>query len=313
MHADAGLATISSRFAVGAGAGVAVEATRAADPADPYDRLCQALEASTREARRGTAVLLSKARAAYPVPIPAMPYTVTGGVPAPGAGLAGSAHLGPRTGYFWDVTRLTVDGLTGSGGIPQSKAGSAVAPASNALIASITGPLVPGTYIVSWNVGLSAGAPAAADVDNFGLQMTGVLARLASDNPAALGEFPQANVQITIPAGNANNLSIVAIGAATAGVTYSAQLTLTPVAGGDQVTVYRGISGVAVGAQRLHTFEAEGPANIGGSEWTPGKGTCMLRDGDALLLSGSGLSASSLVMSGDALQIEAPWIGEYLL
>lgn len=105
--------------------------------------------------------------------------------------------------------------------------GSAAAPAANGNVLLIgTGALPPpGTYTVNWKVGLD-GTVSAADLNNFKLVFGSVL--LNGINNPVVGEYPQPPVSITILPGNANTLSVKAIGASTVGSTYSAQITLTP-------------------------------------------------------------------------------------
>lgn len=104
-----------------------------------------------------------------------------------------------------------------------SAAGQVVAPAAGATIASQVIPAA-GTYTIKWTVGLQ-GAAAAADANNFQL-FNGAGAVDVSINPGAAGEYQQADVVMNIAAGAA--VSIKAIGAGTAGVTYSAQISVIP-------------------------------------------------------------------------------------
>lgn len=106
---------------------------------------------------------------------------------------------------------------------PRAVTGSVVAPAAAATIATLTG-LAAGTYNVEWIVGLQ-GAAAAGDANNFRLNdSSGDV--MTSVNPGAAGEYPQAAAQLTVPANGFIDVYAVAIG--TAGVTYSAQITITP-------------------------------------------------------------------------------------
>jgi hypothetical protein len=89
--------------------------------------------------------------------------------------------------------------------------------------------LQPGAYNLAWSVGLEAGAPAAADIDNFGLNVGGVQ-QLASDNPAVLGDYAQVGMQ-SLNLAVATVIAVKAIGAGTAAVQYAAQVSATPVGG----------------------------------------------------------------------------------
>ena len=106
---------------------------------------------------------------------------------------------------------------------PVQANGSTVAPAAGATIAT-TAALPGGTYAVSWTVGL-LGAAAAADANNFQL-LVGATVIEPSLNPGAAGDYPQLAVEVTVPAGTA--VLVKAIGAGTAGVTYLAELEVSP-------------------------------------------------------------------------------------
>jgi len=101
--------------------------------------------------------------------------------------------------------------------------GSVVAPGAGATIVT-TGALAAGTYNIAWAVGL-AGPAALADTNNFQLKSSSGNI-LVSINPGVAGTYPQANAQVTIPTGA--TISVVAIVAGTAGVTYSADVAVTP-------------------------------------------------------------------------------------
>jgi len=81
-----------------------------------------------------------------------------------------------------------------------------------------------GTYDVTWTVALQ-GAAAAADADNFQLK-NGVTVVENSVNAGAAGAYSQTNARITVPANGAVTVNAIAIG--TVGVTYLAEIELTP-------------------------------------------------------------------------------------
>jgi hypothetical protein len=101
--------------------------------------------------------------------------------------------------------------------------GSVVAPGAAATIAT-TAALPGGTYTVTWSVGLQ-GAAAVADANNFQL-VNGAGQVLVSVNPGVAGDYLQAATDVTVTAGQ--TVSIKSIGAGTAAVTYSANLSLDP-------------------------------------------------------------------------------------
>lgn len=116
----------------------------------------------------------------------------------------------------WSLRDVSAD-------VTVDKSGSVVAPGAAATIAT-TVALPAGTYMVTWSVGLQ-GAAAAADANNFQLVTTaGQVA--VSVNPGVAGDYLQAATEVTVLAGQ--TVSIQSIGAGTAGVTYSANLSLDP-------------------------------------------------------------------------------------
>lgn len=99
--------------------------------------------------------------------------------------------------------------------------GQVTSPAAGAAI--VTGPLLPrGEYDINWSVSL-LGAAAAADADNFQLQV-GATPVVNSQNAGAAGVYPQLTVRENLPGANA--FSVKAIAAGTVGVTYIAELNI---------------------------------------------------------------------------------------
>lgn len=106
---------------------------------------------------------------------------------------------------------------------PSDADGNVVAPGAGATIVTLSG-LAAGTYTLKWTVGLQ-GAAAAGDAENFQV-FVNATAVDQSNNPGAAGEYPQADTVLVIPAGA--TVTVKAIAAGTAGVTYSAQISLIP-------------------------------------------------------------------------------------
>jgi len=102
-------------------------------------------------------------------------------------------------------------------------AGQVVSPAAGAAIVTLSG-LRAGTYDVTWSVGLQ-GAAAAIDADNFQLK-NGAAVVENSDNAGAAGVYNQVGARIVVPANG--TVTINAIAAGTVGVTYLAQIEMTP-------------------------------------------------------------------------------------
>jgi len=109
------------------------------------------------------------------------------------------------------------------GNVPVQASGAVVAPAAGATIAA-TGALPAGTYSVAWAVALQ-GAAAAADANNFELTH-GATVVIVSVNPGVAGDYPQVVAEVTVAQGEV--IAVKAVGAGTAGVTYSADLNATP-------------------------------------------------------------------------------------
>lgn len=117
-----------------------------------------------------------------------------------------------------------------SGDVTQDTEGSIVAPAASATIATLTVTNA-GTYNLAWTVEL-IGPAAAADQNNFQL-FNGATLLATSVNLPAAGEYPQVTVTETLAAGAV--ITVKALGAGTAGVTYGASFAITPEQGGNGV------------------------------------------------------------------------------
>lgn len=105
----------------------------------------------------------------------------------------------------------------------QEAEASVVSPAAGATIVSLSG-FGGGVYVVKWTVEL-VGAAGAADLNNFAL-FQGSTQLIESLNAGAAGSYPQPDVQDKNVFGN--TYAIKAIGAGTVGVTYAAQISITP-------------------------------------------------------------------------------------
>jgi hypothetical protein len=121
-----------------------------------------------------------------------------------------------------------------SGDLASAISGSVVAPAAGAAIAT-SATQQQGTYTLTWVVELQ-GAAAAADANNFGLYVNGVLIETSANLPAA-GQYPQNPVKVVIPAGA--TYQVKAIGAGTAGITYTADVSATPASDVDAQVEFR--------------------------------------------------------------------------
>lgn len=147
-----------------------------------------------------------------------------------------------------------------STGVPTEASGLVVAPGAGATIVQLAA-LPAGEYEVTWTVGLQ-GAAAAADANNFELFDTAGNV-IQSINPGLAGDYPQNNAVITVTAGQ--TIGVKAIGAGTAGVTYSADITIDPTAFPETVVEIRdganAIGAVSFQSERASTqwFGPNGP------------------------------------------------------
>jgi hypothetical protein len=143
----------------------------------------------------------------------------------------------------WSFASTAVDTIQNSG--------SVTTPGAGATIVSITNPTASDLQVV-WQVQLT-GTPSGTDRNNFQL-LNGAAVVLASINGGSSGIFTQPNVVITVPAGG--TVSIQAIGAATVGAVYSAQIVASVLAGGSigQILDAGQVVGVtSTGADQLDT------------------------------------------------------------
>jgi hypothetical protein len=158
--------------------------------------------------------------------------------------------------------------------------GSAAAPAANGNVVLVSASSLPppGVYQVNWRVGLD-GTVSAADLNNFKLVFGSLL--LNGVNNPVVGDYPQPPVTITIPVGNVSTLSVKAIGAATVGSTYSAQITLTP------LTVFNGFISVGTLGQ---VQNGQGGRIYAGQKWE-------IRAHSLLYFAGDGSTPLSVVVN----------------
>jgi hypothetical protein len=251
------------------------------------------------------------AQAASMFPFPAQAYTVSAG------GLLVPTYIAeanaPRDGYVWFATRLSVDGLVPGTGTQQYQSAAVAAPAASATVVQITaGNLAAGNYLVYVTLGLSGTLAAAADSNNMQISGPGTGGNHIFTFPGQAGEYTAGPIPLNVPAGNGTALKITAVGAATAGSVYAASLDLVPQPA-DQVQLYRG-PGLAIAAQpqnRIHTFTAGGSQGPG-PDWSPGGPGLLMNHQDTLVLAGTGLSATQLVLSGDVVQLEVEFAAHYV-
>ena len=106
---------------------------------------------------------------------------------------------------------------------PAQSESSVLSPGAGAAIVTLSG-LRAGVYDVTWVVSLQ-GVPGAGDADNFQLK-NGAAVVEGSINAGGAGTFPQGGARITVAANG--TVTVIAVAAGTAGVTYLASVELTP-------------------------------------------------------------------------------------
>lgn len=95
------------------------------------------------------------------------------------------------------------------------------------------------------------------------------------------------------------------------------RLSLAGMTAGDVVNLYMP-TGVAFGvnATALHTFQC--PAGVGAglgiADWEPGITGCVMHPDDGFVLASAGtLTATELILTGQAIQVMAPYVSRFLL
>lgn len=121
--------------------------------------------------------------------------------------------------------------------------GSISAPTAGTVITNSGIWLPSGLWNIAWTVGFTVGTPAAAENNNFGVYAPAatLLATSVNLHAAVPVSYPQATFQLTVPVGGLP-VVVKAIASATAGVTYTAQLTATLANPGATALVSQGAS-----------------------------------------------------------------------
>lgn len=323
---DNGVSALLKRFQADAYAGLKGEggASIGGGPGDPgatagasfgaglelvLGRLADRLEADERGRRRE---LMRRLQGCAPVWLPPVPYTATNGVLNRPDNRTSSAELAPQDGYVWFLTHLVVAGLQANAagaGTTLSNFGSVTNPTAGQNIVTLALPA--GTWLVNVFDDFQ-GTITAADLDNFQVTSSPLIAGLPAHLPANITSASAAEnglvpIQVVVPIGGAT-LQVQAIANASgAAAVYRSGVYATPVAGtaGDTVTLSKANS---LGLNNyLHTFSAAAP------DWQASSSSLFLLPDDNLVLSGSGLQAGQVVLSGQAIQIESALVADYLM
>lgn len=143
----------------------------------------------------------------------------------------------------------------------QQTQGQGIAPAANTVIATILLPA--GEWSVDWLVSFT-GTPGAAETNNLALFQGATLVNGSENGSTAGVEYPQQRVTLSIPVGGAN-VAIKNTAVATAGSTYFASITATPVSAAALAEITSGGNPVAeislpIGITDTHFFGSGGIA-----------------------------------------------------
>lgn len=245
-----------------------------------------------------------------PVWLPPIAYSVTGGSLKLDASRSSSADMAPSDGYVWFLTHLVVAGLVSAQGAGVTGAGTATNPGAGGTIATISAAALTalspggGLYQIQWLASLQ-GTVAAGDANNMRLTSPAGTGVENGIFPGVAGSYPQEPVTLFVPAGQ--SINVQAIGAASgASAVYGAQISATLLPGsGDAVTLSKvsptGLNNV------LHQFTAAQP------DWQLSSSSVFLLPDDYLVLSGTGLDATQIVLSGQAVQVEQALVADYLM
>jgi hypothetical protein len=95
------------------------------------------------------------------------------------------------------------------------------------------------------------------------------------------------------------------------------RLSLAGMSAGDVVNLHRPVSSTVIATMTaVHTFlcPAGVAAGLGVADWEPGSMGLIMRPDDSFFLQSAGtLTATELILTGQAIQVAAPYLAEYLL
>lgn len=214
-----------------------------------------------------------------------------------------SETWGPRTGWAWDVRRVTIQGLNGpSGGVPSSStgtgtitagAGSATLPAG----ASVTG------FVLTFSAAMSVAGTATLT------NVTG--GPITFDIPS--GQLAPYTIALPQPVTASSGASIptltVAGGGTGAGHIILEGTSTTATVAADVVTVYKAPVAAGVGAVPVAAIDNITGSGAGSDLLITQKGALLMTQGDALLIAGN-YTATNITVSASGAEIainRLPW------
>lgn len=316
LQVDAGLQAITQAYAGAAGDGgdLAPGAVSADELAAGGDGAVLRVMAGLAAGLGGlTAEMRAKRRAdaemwAHIHPVPINP--ISSGALSGGAFLLQDTdRWGPRAGFAWELRRMSAAGLTSTlnSGLNSIQALGApvTGPGAGATVSTITLPV--GVWSVASQIQLT-GTPGAADANNLVLQVGGVTQQYEFIRNNST-DYAELTIQVVVTSGT-KTVSVATIAAATSTAIYSAQLVATPVTAvgsvSDQVSLYKTSVAGAMSMNFLNILTAAAPTFEASSK------SIVLMPGQWLQVAGAGLGATEVVCSGEAIEIELPWLPAYL-
>lgn len=260
---------------------------------------------------RAAAQLARRQRGIAPVWLPPIPFKPVAGVLAVDpAGRASSADFAPQDGYVWFLTHLVVAGLLGAGGAAgvQTLAsyGEQTNPVAGTTITSLTLPA--GTWDIAVSPGFQ-GTLTATDTDNMQLTLPtgGPFTLLANSTTQGSAQDPAIPFRVVVPQGGGTVAIKAIVNASGASAIYRGALYASPslAVSGDQVSLYK-VTGSGLN-NFLHTFTSAAP------DWQLSSSSVFLLPDDSLTLTGTGVQASQLLLTGQGVQVELPLVADYLM
>lgn len=206
---------------------------------------------------------------------------------------------GPRTGWAWDVRRVTVQGLNGpSGGVATSGTGAVAAGAGSATLpagSSVTG------FTLTFSAAMSvAGTATLSNVAGGSIvydipsgQLAPYVITLPQPLPASSGA---AIPTLTVAGGGTGAGHIILSGT-------------TPTVAADVVTVYKAPIAAAAGAVPIAGIDNITGSGAGSDLLITQKGALLMTQGDALLIAG-GYTAPNITVSASGAEValhRLPW------
>lgn len=243
--------------------------------------------------------------------LPRMIGTPAGGALNLGYDQPDGIYCGPKAGWYWAISRVSVDGLAVTTTSPATAypsvtaSGNVTDPGATTTIASISAAALTAVapagslWQVAWIASMQ-GTVAAGDQDNMQLN-SNLATKQVGVFPAQVGNYQQLGVAFTVPsAAGILVQSIIAASGATA--IYGAQITATYM---PTTSLLPSTTADVVKLYNHNRFIGSVNANPGYQ--TFGQRDFVMKDGDFLRVTGTGLNTTSQVeVYGEAISVPGP-------